>query len=158
MAWGMLRGRMPAPAGRALGARAVFLAQLPLTGATAFVLVALAIFEPALLGVPWLVVGCLLVLVITVFALVVPWSRLPPSTVALLPIVDIVAIGLMHVPGDLIRLSVLLFLPAIWLASWFYAAGAAVAFALGAFVVWWPQLFSRTGPMITDFTALRWCR
>jgi Signal transduction histidine kinase len=154
MAWGMLQRRVWAPAERAPGARAVFLAQLPLTGATMLVGVALAIFEPKLLASPGLVFGSVLVLIITAFALVVPWGRLAPALVAVLPVADIAAIGLMHVSGDVIRLSVLLFLPTIWLASWFYAVGAVIAFVLGTFVVWSPTIAQGSGPTIADFSRV----
>jgi two-component system phosphate regulon sensor histidine kinase PhoR len=139
---------------RAPGARAVFLAQLPLTGATALVVVAIAIFEPKLLGSAGFVFGSVLVFVITAFALVLPWGRLAPALVAVLPIADIAAIGFMHVSGDVIRLSMLLFLPAIWLASWFYALGAAIAFVLGALVVWAPNVAQGHGLTMADFSRV----
>ncbi|HWU47476.1 MAG TPA: ATP-binding protein [Humibacter sp.] len=154
MAWGRLWGNVRVPMERAPGARAAFLAQLPLTGATALVVFAIAIFEPKLLGSAGFVFGTMLVFIITAFALVLPWGRLPPALVAVLPIADIVAIGFMHVSGDVIRLSMLLFLPTIWLASWFYALGAVIAFVLGAIVVWSPNVTQGHGLTIADFSRV----
>lgn len=115
--------------------RSVFIAQLPLTGSVAIILVALALTVPALLSSPGIVVGIVLVFLTTGLAIVIPWHRLPRWTVGTLPLADMVAVGLLHLPTGDLWLSVLLILPAVWLASAFEYVGVVVATVTGGTVV-----------------------
>jgi signal transduction histidine kinase len=116
--------------------RSVFLSQLPLTGATALIALGIAVFAPHLFASSLLVFGIVLVFAITAAAIIVPWSRVPPIVAMSLPILDIVAIGFMRAVGDSIRLSILLILPVIWLASSMRIVGAVIGTVLGTVAAW----------------------
>ena len=116
--------------------RSAFLSQLPLTGATALIVLAIAIFAPALLVSSLFMIGVVMVFAVTALAIIVPWARLHPALVAVLPILDIAAIGFMRGIGDTVRLSILLILPVIWLASSLRIIGAVVGTVLGTIAAW----------------------
>jgi len=116
--------------------RSAFLSQLPLTGATALIVLAIAIFAPALLVSSLFMIGVVMVFAVTALAIIVPWARLHPALVAVLPIIDIAAIGFMRGIGDTVRLSILLILPVIWLASSLRIIGAVVGTVLGTIAAW----------------------
>ncbi|TAM69270.1 MAG: hypothetical protein EPN48_07725 [Microbacteriaceae bacterium] len=124
--------------------RSVFLSQLPLTGLTTLVTFAVALLAPRLLASAVFVVGVVIVLVVTALALVLPWSRLHPTWVIVLPILDIAAIGFMCAGKDNPGLNLVLILPTIWLASSFRHIGAIVAFVLGSLAVWGPAVADPT--------------
>ena len=111
--------------------RSVFVAQLPMTGSVVIILIALAIARPASLAAPAIVAAMLVVFIVTGFAIVVPWHRLPRFWVGLLPLIDLGAIGLMHLPDSDVWLTVLVFLPAVWLATEFEYLGAIIATLVG---------------------------
>jgi signal transduction histidine kinase len=107
-----------------------------LTGATALIVLAIAIFAPALLVSSLFMIGVVMVFAVTALAIIVPWARLHPALVAVLPIIDIAAIGFMRGIGDTVRLSILLILPVIWLASSLRIIGAVVGTVLGTIAAW----------------------
>jgi signal transduction histidine kinase len=111
-----------------------------LTGAIALISLAIAIFAPALLASSWLVLGIVMVFVVTAVAIIVPWSKIHPAWVMVLPILDIIAIAMMLDIGGSVRLSILLFLPVIWLASSLRIVGAIVGTVLGTIATWAPSL------------------
>lgn len=69
--------------------------------------------------------GVVLVVAAAVASLAVPWSRIPPSWVATVPLTDIVAIGLMRA-SDIPGVGLLWAFPAMWLSTlgrvWFLVA------------------------------------
>ncbi|MDT3331589.1 ATP-binding protein [Microbacterium sp. KSW-18] len=69
--------------------------------------------------------GAVLVIVAAIASLAVPWSRLHPSWVAVIPLCDIVAIGLMRT-SDVPGIGLLWAFPTMWLSSmgrlWFVVA------------------------------------
>ncbi|MEO8907973.1 MAG: HAMP domain-containing sensor histidine kinase [Microbacteriaceae bacterium] len=134
--------------------RSVFLSQLPLTGVTAVITFTLAVLAPQLLASSLFLVGVTIVLVVTALTLVVPWSLLNPLWAIVLPICDIAAIGFMRSGSDSLRLSVLLILPAIWLASSFRYLGAIVAFVLGSFAAWGLTILDPTQYTIANAARL----
>jgi signal transduction histidine kinase len=107
-----------------------------LTGATALIVLAIAIFAPALLVSSLFMIGVVMVFAVTALSIIVPWARLHPAVVAVLPIIDIAAIGLMRGIGDTVRLSILLILPVIWLASSLRIIGAILGTVLGTIAAW----------------------
>ncbi|MEV8025208.1 ATP-binding protein [Microbacterium sp. NPDC080220] len=60
--------------------------------------------------------GVVLVVVAALASLAVPWSRIHPSWVAIVPVVDIVAIGLMRT-SDVPGIALLWAFPTMWLSS-----------------------------------------
>lgn len=116
--------------------RSAFLSQLPLTGATALIVLAIALFAPSLLVSSQFMIGVVMVFAVTALAIVVPWARLHPALVAVLPILDIAAIAFMRGIGDTVRLSILLILPVIWLASSLRIVGAVIGTVLGTIACW----------------------
>lgn len=83
-------------------------------------------------------VAVLLVVLGGVAALAVPWSRLPPAAVAVIPVVDIVAITLLRISDPAAAFGLLWVFPAMWLST-LGRLGFAVA-ALGIPAVYWVVL------------------
>jgi two-component system, OmpR family, phosphate regulon sensor histidine kinase PhoR len=120
--------------------RSVFLAQLPLTGATALITFGIALFAPELFRSSAFVLGVVIVFGVTGLCLIIPWSRIRVGWIVALPVLDIAAIALMRAGNHDVQLSVLLILPTIWLASAFRLPGAIIAFVLGVGAVWAPTI------------------
>lgn len=80
-------------------------------------------------------IAVLLVVLGGVGALAVPWSRFPPYAVAVIPVVDILAIALMRISDPSGALGLLWVFPALWLSS-LGLAGCALA-AVGIPFVYW---------------------
>jgi PAS domain S-box-containing protein len=102
-----------------------------------------AAFKPQTLAIPMFVIGIGLVIGTTIATLVVPWRRLPRSTVTVVPLLDAVAVGFTTNAPDL-RLGFLWVFPVVWLASyfsmpWVFAGIAASGASLVLFA-------DRTGP------------
>jgi signal transduction histidine kinase len=74
---------------------------------------------------PQFAAGVMLVVAAAVASLAVPWSRIPSSWVAVVPLVDIVAIGLMRA-SDVPGIGLLWAFPTMWLSTlgrvWFIVA------------------------------------
>ncbi|MDJ1115183.1 sensor histidine kinase [Microbacterium dauci] len=82
-----------------------------------------------LADVPQFAAGVAIIVVAALASLAVPWSRLPPAWVAVVPLVDIVAIALMRV-SDVPGVALLWAFPTMWLSTmgraWFIIACVSV--------------------------------
>jgi len=67
--------------------------------------------------------GVLLVMALTAAAMVVPWARIPVAWTALIPLGDVVAIGLMRLADPTAGTGLLWAFPVLWLASSFALLG-----------------------------------
>jgi len=76
---------------------------------------------------PEIVLACALVLAALAATVVVPWSRLPHVALAVLPVMDLAALGLTRIglPGT--GADILCVIPALWLAREFHFRGAVFA-------------------------------
>lgn len=118
--------------------------QLPLVVVTAMLTVIMAVFFPTLLTDRMFLWGLGILAVSLALAAFVPWSRLPPLAVMVLPILDILAIGVAR-SGAVNQINVLGLLavfPAIWLATLDKKRGAWIAAAGIAVIVLAPILMS----------------
>lgn len=114
--------------------------QLVLTGSMAAVVVVIAVFTPETLAVPAVLMGITLLVIMTVVTLATPWARLPRTIVALIPLLDTVAIGFTTSATDL-RLGFLWVFPVTWLATYFAMPWvfAGIGLAGASLVVFAPQ-------------------
>jgi signal transduction histidine kinase len=115
--------------------RSIWLNQLVL-GATTLVLVVLLLFiQPDQLARWWFGGGIILIVVITAATLIAPWARLSAHAVLVVPLADLVAVGLMNLGSDL-RFAFLWAFPVVWIAMHYGARTLAAALALvGAFLL-----------------------
>ena len=99
-----------------------------------------------------LFLGVVMVVVVTGATLVVPWNSLPPAWVALVPVLDFIAIAVMQFAVPDSGLGLLWIFPVMWLASGFGVPGlcAAVAAIVGVVAV----LAVSTGAEPSDGTLL----
>ncbi|MFC8302269.1 ATP-binding protein [Specibacter sp. NPDC057265] len=126
------------------GRHHLFVRQLPLVVVMAIVTVLMAAFYPAALVDPFYLGGLALLLLSLVLSAFVPWSRLPPKAMLLLPIIDILAVGAARA-GEAGRVDVfglLVVFPAIWLATVDKERGAWVATAGMALIIMAPIFFT----------------
>ncbi|MDN4174444.1 ATP-binding protein [Nocardioides sp. SOB77] len=75
----------------------------------------------------WPGAGLVLTLVTTVLAVLVPWERLRPGLVAVLPVVDIAALGAVRLDPEGSAAGILVVIPALWLGRQLGRRGAVVA-------------------------------
>lgn len=97
-------------------------------------------------------IAVLLVVLGGVAGLAVPWSRLPPHAVIVLPVVDIVAIALMRIAEPNAAFGLLWVFPAMWL-SVIGRAGFAIS-VVGIPVVYWCILWTGASPAGTYAVVL----
>lgn len=96
--------------------RSIWLWQLSLAAVVVVLVLAVLVLSPDIMAHATMASGVVLVLVLTVLTLLVPWDRAGGWTVGLIPLADIIAIGLLAFGGDLRFVSLWVF-PLAWLAS-----------------------------------------
>ncbi|MDQ0574523.1 sensor histidine kinase [Agromyces albus] len=127
--------------------RSVILSQL-LFGAVVVVFVfTLLVFVPESASRPLMLAGAAVAFVVTGLSVVIPWHRLPRDVVMLVPIVDIVAVGLMRLGDPAAGVGLLWVFPTLWLASYFGLRGAVIAVSSSAGLVWLTEII--TGRALT---------
>ncbi len=122
--------------------RSVVLSQLLFGAVLVTAVFTLLLFSPVALTKPIAIVAVALVFTATGIAIIVPWHRLPRTLVMALPIVDILAIGLIRIAEPAAGVGLLWFFPTIWLASYFGLTGAIIAVATSSALVWISELVS----------------
>lgn len=116
--------------------RSVILSQL-LFGAVVVVFTfTLLVFVPESAARPLVLAGVGVAFVVTGVTVVIPWHRLPRDLVMLVPVLDIVAVGLMRLGDPASGVGLLWVFPTLWLASYFGLRGAVVAVSSSATLVW----------------------
>ena len=111
-------------------------------------LVAVVAYDQEHLRLPLFGAGLLVAIGASVLALVVPWRRLPAAAAVLVPMADIVAVGLVVASGY--RASVLLVLPVLWMSALHGAVGVVVSVVAATLAAWGPNLLAPTSPSTTS--------
>lgn len=125
----------PDARGRALE-RSVFLHQLLITSAMVLLMIVVLMIAPYVLDSTPFMVGAMLIVLSTVAAAVIPWSRLPYTVIAVLPVIDILAVHLMRGAQLELGAGLLLVFPVTWLATYFGRIGATTGALLAAGGLW----------------------
>lgn len=81
--------------------RSIWLWQLSLAAVMVILTLAIMVLAPDQLAEPTTAAGIALILIFTAVALIVPWHRVERSATAILPLADILAIGLIAHGDDL---------------------------------------------------------
>ncbi|MBP3977601.1 cell wall metabolism sensor histidine kinase WalK [Microbacterium sp. BLY] len=105
--------------------------QLVFTASIVAIVVMVAGFKPLALTVPLFLGGIALIVLTTLAALIVPWRRLPRSAVTIVPLLDVLGVGLTTNVADL-RLGFLWVFPVVWLATYFSMPWVFAGIALSA--------------------------
>lgn len=108
--------------------RSIWLTQLVLAASVLITSILVMALQPALFGRWNFLAGALAIMVLTLATLAVPWSRLQPAAVLVIPFADAVAIGLMS-SGTELRLGYLWGFPVMWAAMHFRAGVLAAMLA-----------------------------
>jgi signal transduction histidine kinase len=116
----------------------VFFRQLPFLGVSLALVLGVLASAPTSLRLPSFAVGILVVVAASVLALVLPWRKLPPHAAAVVPLADIVAVGLIVAGG--FHASVLLVLPVLWMSGAYGAGGVVVSVVAATLAAWGPKL------------------
>ncbi|WP_448258254.1 sensor histidine kinase [Microbacterium aurum] len=133
------------PSGRT---RSIWLWQLSLSAVVVVVIIAVLVLVPELLATPTTGGGVAMILALTLITMVVPWHRASSTLVGLLPLADILAIGLLTFGGDL-RFGFLWVFPLAWYASHFRLAWMVSALALVAAIIVFDALTHSPSPFST---------
>jgi signal transduction histidine kinase len=130
---------------RAAVERSVFLSQLLLAAATLVAATISFVSDSTALVSPMYFGGVIAIFSITGLAAGVPWRRLPKAWIALLPILDIFAIGLIRQDQPQLGASLLFVFPVIWMSMHFGVKGGIVSVLL-------PFLLIATGELLRGGT------
>lgn len=133
------------PSGRT---RSIWLWQLSLSAVVVVLILAVLVLVPDLLATPTMGAGVAMILALTLVTMVVPWHRASSTLVGLLPLADILAIGLLTFGGDL-RFGFLWVFPLAWYASHFRLAWMVSALALVAAIIVFDALTHSPSPFST---------
>jgi signal transduction histidine kinase len=119
-----------------LGTRtnSIWLSQLLLAIVVVVIVLLVQALTPAALTLWTFTVGVSLVVVLTALALAVPWHRLPPWAVLIIPLLDIIAVGIMT-RETTAGLAFLWLFPITWIASHFPMWTTAIALAMVSVMV-----------------------
>lgn len=98
--------------------RSIWLQQLVLSASVVITVLLVQALQPGLFGVWTFSTGVGLIIALTAVALVVPWHRVPRNAVAVIPLGDVLGIGLLAFGTDL-RFGFFWAFPIIWLATYF---------------------------------------
>jgi two-component system, OmpR family, phosphate regulon sensor histidine kinase PhoR len=116
--------------------RSVLTSQSLLAGSLLVLVGIIAAVQPAILGDTLFFLGIVLILAMTGLAAAVPWSSMPKASIAVLPLVDIVAICMLRQAQPVLGASLLLVFPVIWLATHFGSRGALAGVLLSTILIW----------------------
>ena len=116
--------------------RAVFQSQLLVAGALLLLVVAAFLFQPGAILNPVFFAGMAIVFVLTGVAAIVPWANINRYWIALLPLIDIVAVILVRSGNGSLGAGLLLVFPVIWLSSYFGVVGAVVSVSMSSVALW----------------------
>ena len=117
------------------------LSQAALLGPVVVLGVVIAVVAPAGLGHPALLSGLAVLGTATVLCAAVPWGRLPAGSLMVVPLLDMVAVGLMRLTPERGGLAALVVFPAIWLGLAFRTRGVLVATLTSIVVLTAPGLY-----------------
>ncbi|GAA1961771.1 sensor histidine kinase [Agromyces allii] len=123
--------------------RSVILSQLLFGAALIVVVFTLQAFAPSSMAKPLVLAGILLAFVVTGVTVVTPWHRLPREFVMVVPILDIVAIGLMRIGDPAVGVGLLWIFPTIWLSSYFGVRGAVISVGSASVLVWTSEILAQ---------------
>lgn len=101
--------------------RSIWRWQLILAASSVAIIALIPLLAPETFGNARFVLGAIAIAVITAATLLVPWHRFGAAAVALLPMLDIGAIGLLSAGGDT-RMLLLWVFPIAWLATYYSLA------------------------------------
>lgn len=90
------------------------------------------------------IAALVLVFVVTGLTIATPWNRLPPTTLMVVPLLDVVAVGLMESSSPGMGFSLLWVLPCLWLSSSFGIRGFVVSVVVVSGAFWTTALLSST--------------
>ncbi|ALO68108.1 hypothetical protein AS189_18430 [Arthrobacter alpinus] len=124
----------------------VFLTQLPLSLIMAVAVLIAAAIYPQSFQQPLFVAALVMHVLLLLASFAVPWERLPPAAVLVIPYLDFIAVGLFRGGNQqfLTAVGLLIFFPVFWLASSGMAKRTSVAVSVVAalLIVWLPLVMS----------------
>lgn len=100
-----------------------------------------------------LVLGLAAVAIATAMAMLLPWRRLPRRLAAVVPAIDIVAIGLLYDSSPSSGFSLLWMIPVIWCA-WSFRLFGAVASVLVVWALYWTMTVTLRTEVSPAFTLM----
>ncbi|WP_440708361.1 sensor histidine kinase [Herbiconiux sp. YIM B11900] len=116
--------------------RAVFQSQLLLAAAVLLLVCAAYLFRPSAVLDFRFFGGVAVIFALTGASALVPWSKLPRSCTAIVPLIDILAILALRLGNADLGAGLLLVFPVIWLSSYFGFVGALVSVLSSSVLLW----------------------
>lgn len=132
-------------------ATGVLSTQLLISAALLTLIVAVFVFSPDSLTSPALFWGLTMVFVVTIVAALFPWDRVPREAIAILPMLDIVAIIAVRYSAPGLGAGILLMLPVIWLARHSPKSYVIGGVALSTLLLWGSRAVADTPTSSYDF-------
>jgi len=125
--------------------RSVILLQLMFGVVVVVVVFILQLFTPEVLSRPLVLAGLTLAIVTSGVTVIVPWHRLPRELVMLVPVADIVVVGLLRLDVPTANVGLLWVFPTLWLGTYFGLRGALIAVGFASVFV-----------LLTELATGRW--
>jgi two-component system phosphate regulon sensor histidine kinase PhoR len=135
-------------------AAAILGTQMLISAAELVVVVAVIVFAPTALTVPALFVGIGCLFILCGVTAIVPWERVPRRWRVALPMLNILAIGLVRAAEPHLGSGLLLVFPVIWLARAFTARETAAGVGLSIAAIWAGRAFAGGPLVVVDFGTL----
>lgn len=117
------------------GDRSIILNQV-LLAATVLLAAALAVAFDTVTHPTLLMIGVTLSFVGTGVSLALPWQRIPPAVMLVLPLIDIIAIAFLRAAAPTASMGLLWAFPAMWISSAFAGRGAILGVTLICGIYW----------------------
>jgi two-component system phosphate regulon sensor histidine kinase PhoR len=117
-------------------ARSIAQSQLVVAAEILFLIALATVVVPDALGDPLFFAGVLLMFLVTAIAILFPWDGYAKGWAMLLPLADILSMGLIREGLPLVGTGLFLVLPVLWLARNFRLIGAISGPLLGSALLW----------------------
>ncbi|MET4639352.1 HAMP domain-containing sensor histidine kinase [Mycetocola sp. 2940] len=129
--------------------RSVFLWQLLLAVGVLILICILLVIDIDLSSEPLLLVGVAVIFLATMAASAVPWRKFPRRATMILPVLDIIGIGLIEAGEPSLGAALFLVFPVIWLATYYGLFGAILGPTFSSLVVGLNWLINTTNAVDT---------
>lgn len=133
---------------------AILGSQMLISATELVVIVALIAFVPETLTNPAIFGGIGALFSLVGIAALVPWGRLPRRWRVVLPLLNILAIGLVRAAEPQLGSGLLLVFPVIWLARAFTVTETIIGVNLAILVIWLDRVFVGGPLVVNDFASI----
>lgn len=128
--------------------------QLLVAGALLLIVAFVLVVEPSALSQPLFLGGLAVIFGVTGFAVLVPWTPKNQPWSVVLPVLDMLAIGMLNSSAPVLSTALFLVFPVIWMSRNFALSGAVSSVVLATALLWGTWALSGNPIDTADFAEL----